>query len=146
MDLKSLVHGAGSVCHGDIIGVQGRRSFKWSFLHQRLCHVSCNLFTPPPPPMLITPPHPPTSPSAPHSPPLSYLSPPPPKSQLPPPPFKSYNTPPSGLARPQPTVISAPHDFAYPYYYFYASGASSLSIHAPFFGLVILLHWVFYCW
>ncbi|KAG5030833.1 hypothetical protein JHK85_014815 [Glycine max] len=108
------------------------------------CPVICS--PPPPPPMLITPPHPPTSPSAPHSPPLSYLSPPPPKSQLPPPPFKSYNTPPSGLARPQPTVISAPHDFAYPYYYFYASGASSLSIHAPFFGLVILLHWVFYCW
>ena len=46
MDLKSLFHGASFVCHGDIIGGKSRRPFKWSFLHQWLCQMSCNMFTP----------------------------------------------------------------------------------------------------
>jgi len=122
------------------------------------CPVICS---PPPPPPLLTP-HPKFSPSPPHSPSSlpynSYLSPPPPaKPKLapppplshssgppPPPPFNSYTTPPSGLGQPQPTVVSAPHDFSYPYYYFYASAASSPSLHAPFLFLLFFL--VFYCW
>ncbi|KAL2346567.1 hypothetical protein Fmac_000567 [Flemingia macrophylla] len=87
------------------------------------CPVVCS----PPPPILITPsspsPRPPIfiTPSPLSPPPItpSSLSSPPPKS-----PLKPYNTP-------LPTVISAPHDFSYPYYYFYASAASSTSSHAP---------------
>ncbi|KAJ1423421.1 hypothetical protein SESBI_12353 [Sesbania bispinosa] len=110
--------------------------------------VTCPVICSPPPPQLVTitphtPPPLPSVPSAPHS-----LSQPPPKSPppptpfsgfAPPPPFKSYNTPPSGSSQPLPTVISGPHDFSYPYYYFYASAASSLSIHAPFFVLLLFL-------
>ncbi|RDX84870.1 hypothetical protein CR513_34012, partial [Mucuna pruriens] len=98
---------------------------------------TCPVICSPPPPIVIT-----KSPSLP-----SYLSPPPPPSPPshssgiapPPPPLKSYNTPPSGLAQPQPTLISAPHDFSYPYYYFYTSAASSLSIHAPLFLFLFFL-------
>ncbi|KAK7352553.1 hypothetical protein VNO80_17976 [Phaseolus coccineus] len=125
---------------------------------------TCPVICSPPPPALITP-HPTFSPSPPHSPSSSSslpynsdLSPPPPsKPKLapppplshssgppPPPPFKSYTTPPSGLEQPQPTVVSAPHDFSYPYYYFYASAASSPSFHAPF--LLLLFFLVFYRW
>ncbi|KAK7311965.1 hypothetical protein RJT34_10469 [Clitoria ternatea] len=123
---------------------------------------TCPVICSPPPPMLVaTSSHPPPpSPSPPHSPPPSYVtfSPPPPKSQsppshssgaAPPPPFKPFNTAPSGSSQPQPTVIAGPHDFSYPYYYFYASPASSLSVHAPFFVvfLFFILHnWVLYCW
>lgn len=46
MDLKSLFHGASFVCHGDTIGGKSRRPFKWSFLHQWLCQMSCNMLTP----------------------------------------------------------------------------------------------------
>ncbi|XP_014499358.1 leucine-rich repeat extensin-like protein 2 [Vigna radiata var. radiata] len=116
---------------------------------------TCPVICSPPPPSLITP-----SPSPPHSPSSSlpynsYFSPPPPppsKPKLappppqshssgapPPPPFNSYTAPPSGLGQPLPTVVSAPHDFSYPYYYFYASAASSPSLHAPFFLLVFFL-------
>ncbi|XP_027357065.1 extensin-3-like [Abrus precatorius] len=110
---------------------------------------TCPVICSPPPPILITKSYPPPSPSVPHYPSPSYFtfSPPPPNSPPspsshssappPPPPFKSY-TPPSGSAQPQPTVIVGPHDFSYPYYYFYASAASSLSNHAPFLVLLLL--------
>ncbi|CAJ1973548.1 unnamed protein product [Sphenostylis stenocarpa] len=125
------------------------------------CSTCPAICSPPPPTLIITTSHPPPSPSPPHSPSSlpysSYLSPPPlPKPKLgpppplsyspgvppPPAPFKSYNTPPSGLGQPQPTVVSGPHDFSYPYYYFYASAASSPSMHAPF---CVVLFFLFNC-
>ncbi|KAK7351288.1 hypothetical protein VNO77_10614 [Canavalia gladiata] len=106
------------------------------------CPVICS--PPPPPPILTTKSYPPPSPSIPHSPSPSYFtfSPPPHKPHSPPPsspppppsppPFNSYSTP-------NPTVVAGPHDFSYPYYYFYASAASSPSIHASFFVSLFFL-------
>jgi hypothetical protein len=103
--------------------------------------VTCPKICSPPPPSLLTPktshpPPPPPSSAPPPTPSVSHFS--------PPPPLKSYNkSSPSSPLQPQPTVISGPHEFSYPYYYFYASGASSISIHATLFVflLMFLANW-----
>ncbi|KAJ7958381.1 leucine-rich repeat extensin-like protein 2 [Quillaja saponaria] len=125
------------------------------------CPVICS---PPPPPLLVS--YPPPSPSEHHASSPSYYTypppsqksrppppppPPPPPSPppptpssysskpAPPPPYKNNNSPPSGSSQP----TSGPHDYSYPYYYFYASEASFLSIHTSVFLLPITFLWVF---
>ncbi|XP_038698806.1 leucine-rich repeat extensin-like protein 3 [Tripterygium wilfordii] len=92
---------------------------------------------PPPPPPLLTPIY--------QSPPQSYYHSPPPPAPRPPPPSppvpssntpiivvptppSSSNSPPSGHAPP----TAGPLDYAFPYYYFYASKASNLCYSLPY--------------
>ncbi|KAF3447314.1 hypothetical protein FNV43_RR12499 [Rhamnella rubrinervis] len=120
---------------------------------------TCPVICSPPPPVLESHPPPPTSQPVHRSPPPSYYnySPPPPPKQTPspsppprsppkemppsppsqpsswgtpPPPFKYFfNMPPSGPVLVPPSTTSGPHDYSYPYYYFYASKAPPVSAH-----------------
>ncbi|KAF3446068.1 hypothetical protein FNV43_RR11247 [Rhamnella rubrinervis] len=119
---------------------------------------TCPVICSPPPPVLESHPPPPTSQPVHRSPPrlttIPSLPPPkqtpspsppprsPPKEMppsppsqpsswgTPPPPFKYFfNMPPSGPVLVPPSTTSGPHDYSYPYYYFYASKAPPVSAH-----------------
>ena len=127
--------------------VQGPNSSSGGFLCVSECATCPLICSPPPPPLRSS--YPP-----PHFPSLSYFtsSPPPPESQAPPPspsspPSRSSGAapslPPSGTA--PPTVISGPHEYSYPYYYFYSSDAAPLVAYGPFFMALSFLHWLIFC-